>query len=54
MQDHLEEPSFTVTLSPADMFLLYDSVKTKLESWAGGHPEAVSYTHLTLPTMWYV
>ena len=23
MEDNLEEPSFTVTLTPADMFLLY-------------------------------
>ena len=38
-QKYESRKSFTVTLSPADMFLLYDSVKTKLESWAGGHPE---------------
>ena len=39
MEDNLEEPSFTVTLTPADMFLLYDSVKTKIQYWAGGNPE---------------
>tara|TARA_Y100000289_G_C3899569_1_gene138431 strand:+ start:427 stop:633 length:207 start_codon:yes stop_codon:yes gene_type:complete len=39
MQDNLEEPSFTVTLTPADMFLLYDSVKTKIQYWTGGNPE---------------
>jgi len=39
MEDNLEEPSFTMTVSPIDMFLLYDSVKTKIEVWPGGHPE---------------
>ena len=39
MEDHLEEPSFTVTLTPADMFLLYDSVNKSRKFWPGGNPE---------------
>ena len=36
----LEEPSFTVTHHTCilDMFLLYDSVKTKIQYWTGGNP----------------
>ena len=46
MEDYSEESSFTLTVSPLDMFLLYDSVKIKIQNWAGGHPEEQQRLHL--------